>query len=166
MSQLDYRFVEQVRRDLAALLADNPELEEDDVLRLDMVEGETNAMELLDQLIQAERDARTLGEAIDLEIARLNKRFTRFENRRMAIRKLMMQLMEAANLKKAERPAATVSIAAGRPKVLITDESAIPPAFTRTKVEIDKESIAKTLKAMGEVPGATLSNAEPTLRIS
>jgi hypothetical protein len=163
---LDVRFVEQARRVLTALLAANPELEEDDVLRLDMVEGETSAMELLDELIRAERDAVALMGAVAEEQRRLDQRLERFSVRRVAIRKYIMQLMEAANLKKAERPAATVSIAAGRPKVIITDETAIPPAYTRTKVEIDKESIAKTLKALGEVPGATLSNAEPYIRIS
>jgi hypothetical protein len=47
---LDGRFVEQARRDLTALLAAHPELEEDEALRMDMAEGQTNAMEMLDEL--------------------------------------------------------------------------------------------------------------------
>jgi hypothetical protein len=79
----------------------------------------------------------------------------------------MMQLMEAANLKKAERPRRYRLNSCRGPKVIITDESAIPPAYhRRIKTEIDKESIARTLKALGDVPGATLSNAEPVLRVS
>jgi DNA-directed RNA polymerase specialized sigma subunit len=164
--QVDGRFVEQARRDLTALLAAHPELEEDDVLHADMIEGNTKAFELLDELIRVERSAKILSEATEAEIERLKIRQGRFESRRAILRKYMMQLMEAANLKKAERPAATVSIAAGRPKVVITDESAIPPVYHRVKTEIDKESIGRTLKALGEVPGATLSNPEPQLRIS
>jgi hypothetical protein len=57
-------------------------------------------------------------EAID----HFQRRRERFDNRRSALRKYIMQIMEAANFKKVERPAATVSIAAGRPKVTITDE--------------------------------------------
>lgn len=163
---IDTRFVDQARRDLASLLALHPELEEDDVLRLDMVEGETNALEIIDRLIEAEKDARCLEEATGNAIEQLKKREVRFANRRDVVRKYILRIMEAANLRRVERPAATVSIAAGRPKVIITDEAAIPPAYHRIKTEIDKESIAKTLKTLGEVPGATLSNPEPQLRIS
>ena len=164
--QVDGRFVDQARRDLETLLAVHPELEEDDVLRLDMIEGETTALDMLDKLIGAEREAKGLQECVASEMDRLNKRMQRFADRQRLLRKYMMQLMEAANLRKVERPAATVSIANGRPKVVIIDESLIPPAYIRTKTEVDKESIGKTLKAMGEVPGATLSNPEPQLRIS
>src|SRR6478609_292355 len=163
---VDFRFVDQARRDLETLLAINPELAEDDVLRLDMIEGETTALDILDKLIQAEREAKVLQEGITAEMDRLSKRMWRFVDRQRLIRKYIMQIMEAANLRKVERPAATVSIANGRPKVVIIDESLIPPAYIRTKTEVDKESIGKTLKAMGEVPGATLSNPEPQLRIS
>jgi hypothetical protein len=61
---LDVRFVEQARRDLTALLATYPELEEDEVLRLDMIEGETNALALIDLVIAAEREALSLEEAV------------------------------------------------------------------------------------------------------
>lgn len=163
----DARFVDQARRDLAALLAANPELEEDDVLRLDMVEGNTNALELLDELIRAERNAKALAEGINSEIDRLVKREARLLLRQQTIRKYMMQLMEAAGLKKAERPAATVSITTGRPKVIITDESQLHDCFWRVKREPDKTAIAEALKFQGAVvPGATLSNSEPTIRIS
>jgi hypothetical protein len=40
---VDARFVDQARRDLASLLSLHPELEEDDVLRQDMIEAETGA---------------------------------------------------------------------------------------------------------------------------
>lgn len=163
---VDGRFVDQARRDLETLLAVHPELEEDAVLRLDMIEGETTALDMLDKLIGAEREAFGLMTALSDEMERLQKRYARFSDRRQLIRKYMMQLMEAANLRKVERPAATVSIANGRPKVVVIDESLIPPHYIRTKTEIDKESIGKTLKALGKVPGATLSNPEPTLRIS
>jgi hypothetical protein len=166
--QVDGRFVEQARRDLTALLAAHPELEEDDVLHVDMIEGNTKAFELLDELIRVERSAKILSEATEAEIERLKIRQGRFESRRAILRKYMMQLMEAANLKKAERPAATVSIAAGRPKVVITTDNVyeLPAEFIRVKREFDKEAIAKALKEGQTVPGATLSNSEPVLRIS
>jgi hypothetical protein len=163
----DARFVDQARRDLNALLAANPELEEDEVLRLDMIEGTTNALHILDMLIQAERNTLGLEDAIEQEIDRLKKRQDRFTHRRAAIRKYIMQIMESANLKKVERPAATVSISAGRPKVVIMDEKELPMQFFRIKKEPDKEAIKNAL-VNGDypIPGATLSNPEPVLRIS
>jgi hypothetical protein len=62
----DVRFVEQARRDLIALLSAYPDLEQDDVLRLDMIEGETNALDLIDLLIAAEREALSLEEAVKI----------------------------------------------------------------------------------------------------
>lgn len=162
----DARFVDQARRDLASLLSLHPDLEEDDVLRQDMIEGTTNALELLDQIIRAERDALSMYDAADLELDRINKRRERFRQRQIALRRYIMQILEAANLKKVERAAATVSISAGRPRVVIVDESQIPDAYWRIKREPDKEAIGTTLKALRDVPGATLSNPEPVLRIS
>jgi hypothetical protein len=164
---LDVRFVEQARRDLTALLAAHPELEQDDVLRLDMIEGETNALDLIDLLIAAEREALSLEEAVRTLQERLAIRQARFANRRGALRKFLMQLMEAAGLKKVERPAATVSIAAGRQKVVITNEQLLPDQYVRVKREPDKEALRRSLMLLEEdIPGATLSNAEPVLRIS
>jgi DNA repair ATPase RecN len=163
---VDARFVDQARRDLTALLAAHPELEFDDVLCTDMIEGATNALELLDELIRAEQDARILAERIDVEVERLQKRQARFSHRCQLIRKYMMQLMDSAGLKKVERPAATISIAAGRSKVVITDEDALPEDCMRIKREPDKTRIASHLHRGDYIPGATLSNSEPVLRIS
>lgn len=162
---LDVRFVDQARRDIAALLAAHPELAEDDILRLDMVEGLTDALGLIDRLIQAEREAKALAQGIDGELDRLKKRQERFEARRTALRKYIMQLLEAAGLKKVERSAATVSISAGKPKVIVTDETLLPDHLVRIKREPNKTAIGEAL-ARGKVPGVTLSNSEPVLRIS
>lgn len=163
---LDGRFVEQARRDLTALLAAHPELEHDEVLRMDMVEGETNAMEMLDELIRVEREAKALQDAIADEMDRLNKRLQRFVDRQRLVRKFMLQILECAGLKKVERPAVTVSISAGRQKVVITDENALPDDCVRIKREPDKTRIGSLLHRGGYVPGAALSNAESVLRIS
>jgi hypothetical protein len=163
---VDVRFVDQARRDLASLLSLHPDLEEDDVLRQDSIEAETNALELIDKLIEAEREAKFLSEGVAESIEHFQRRRERFDERRTALRKYIMQIMESANLKKVERPAATVSIAAGRPKVVITDESLLPDFAWRIKREPDKEHIALHLKRDGIVPGAAMSNPEPTLRIS
>lgn len=164
---VDSRFVDQARRDMASLLSLHPELEEDDVLRQDMIEGSTNGLDLIDKLIEAEREAKALAEGVKLYLARVQMRLDRFHARQAAIRHYIKIIMEAAKLERAERPAATVSIAAGRPKVVITDETRLPDFCVRIKREPNKEAIAKAFKEGNrEIPGATLSNPEPVLRIS
>jgi hypothetical protein len=167
MPHVDRRFIDQARRDLTALLAAHPELEEDEVLRLYMVEGSTNALELIDILIAAEREALSLEEAVKILQERLAIRQARFANRRSALRQYLMLLMATAGLKKVERPAATVSIAAGRPRVIVTEPDLLPDYYCRIKREPNKDAIGKALKeGVERIPGATLSNSEPVLRIS
>jgi hypothetical protein len=163
---VDIRFVDQARRDLASLLSLHPELYEDNVLRQDMIEAETGALELIDKLIEAEREALALEESITRILEQLSDRKTRFSQRRIALRKYIMQIMDAANLRKVQRPAATVSIAAGKQKVVITDDNALPEDCVRIKREPDKTRIASHLHRGDYIPGATLSNPEPQLRIS
>jgi hypothetical protein len=163
---VDARFVDQARRGLASLLSLHPELEEDDVLRQDSIEAETGALELIDKLIEAEQDAKSLAVGIGTRMDHLAERKTRFENRRVALRKYIMQIMEAANLKKVERPAATVSISAGRPKVVIINEDDLPDYCVRVKREPAKAVIKDLLSGGHVVNGAILSNPEPVLKIS
>jgi hypothetical protein len=113
---VDARFVDQARRDLTALLAAHPELEFDDVLCTDMIEGATNALELLDEANPGRSKTPCfLAEALMLRLNASKSAKRAFPSLPL-LRKYMMQLMDSAGLKKVERPAATISIAAGRSK--------------------------------------------------
>jgi hypothetical protein len=60
----------------------------------------------------------------------------------------------------------TVSIGRGSPKVIITDEAALPPDCVETVVKPSKKAIAAALKEGRDVPGACLSNLMPHLIVS
>jgi hypothetical protein len=154
--------VEQIERALAALLAEYPELVEDEDLRAGMVEGSTDAMDVLARIVAQAMEARIHADGCGLMIDSLRKRAARLDRREDALRALAMRIMAAAGLTKAELACATVSIRAGTPKVVATDEDAIPDHFWRVKRELDKARLKEALKA-GFVPGAELSNAEPVL---
>ena len=77
----------------------------------------------------------------------------------------MFQMLQLARLRKLELPAATLSLRNGTPRVIITDEAAIPDALCRFKREPDKAAIKTTIQDGGYVAGATLSNAEETISI-
>lgn len=143
-----------------------PELAEDYQLRLDTIEGETEIFALIDQLLEINSAARGMRTGINAEMQRLRAREERMEARELMARNCIAKLLEAANMRKAERPAATVSMQSGKAHIVITDENELPEQFIRVKREPNKEEIAKALKEGQSVPGAMLSNSAPVLRIS
>jgi hypothetical protein len=154
-----------VTQQIAALLLAYPELAEDEILRADTIEAETETHGLLRKIEQARQDATAMAGAVATLIAGLELRLGRFERREKAMRELAFKIMQVANLKRIELAEATLSTVNGQQRVIITDESLIPDILCRFKKEPDKTKIKETLKAGNMVPGAALSNAEPHLMI-
>jgi hypothetical protein len=158
--------IERLRNEISHLLRAYPEIEEDGVLKADMIEGETSFTFVIDHLLRTARDARAMSDACHDEMSLIARRQERFDARNFAMRKLMFFLMDLSGQKKIERPLGTVSVATGKPKVIITDENQLPDQFVRIKKEPDKRLLEGHLKAGEEIPGAILSNPEVYLRIS
>jgi hypothetical protein len=157
--------VDTIRKQISDLLLAAPELAEDDILRADMIEAETNAIDFLRRLERNRQVALATIKVLHEWVEALCERSKRFDVREHAIRTLMFKVLQTANLHKIELPEATLSIRAGQPKVIITEEGDIPDYYVRIKREPNKILIGAALKAGTNVPGATLSNAEPTLAI-
>jgi Gp157 protein len=147
------------------LLLAYPELDQDEILRGDMIEAETGAFEFMSRIVRLVVDTKALIAGTALYIDELRARKERLERREQALRALIAKVMETAAIKKAELPEVTLSIRAGVPKVVIVEEKDIPAEFLRTKIEPDKEKIRAALAAADVVPGTMLSNAEPVLAI-
>lgn len=162
MNTLD---VKTVQDQITALLLAFPELEEDEVLRADMIEGQTSAFEFLSSIVRKIGSTKALCSGTADYIGELQERKERLERREHALRMLVTKIMNTAELRKAELPEATLSIANGRPKVVIVNEKEIPQEFLRIKTEPDKTRIAAAITAHEHVPGCVMSNAEPVLRI-
>jgi hypothetical protein len=158
--------IERAKNEIRQLLNAYPELSDDDVLRADMIEAETKFQDVIDHLLRMTREAVVMSNAIEDEVNRLTERQGRYEMRNAKLRGLIHKMMDVAGEKKIERPLGTVSVAVGKPKVIITNEAILPDRFVRIKREPDKTSIGLALKAGESVSGATLSNAEAHLRIS
>ena len=161
-----YFTYEFVHGEIQALLAAHPELAEDDVLRADMIEGSTQAFDLLRHFVRLIQDAQALADATGQTIGELEDRKLRFQQREQVLRTFIKRLMNTADLTKAELPEATLSIRPGQQSVIITDEKAIPSEFMRhPKPEPKRTELKAAMKAGEHVPGAMLSNAEPMLQI-
>jgi hypothetical protein len=89
----------------------------------------------------------------------------RYDARVEALRALAFQLMQMADVPKLTLPHATLSIRNGPPKVVIVDEAAIPENYIRIKREPNKSLIREHIQQGIDVPGASLSNAEPVIAI-
>jgi hypothetical protein len=157
---------ELIRQQLELLRRECPELsDEDDQLRADMISGETDMDAFLHRIELKRREALQDMRAIADDIRTMTQRADRFERQEQAVRKVIHQLLDAAGLKRYKIPLATYSIGSSQ-KVIVIDDSAIPDDFVRIKREPDKTKIGAHLKTNQDVPGCTLSNAEPYLRIS
>jgi Siphovirus Gp157 len=147
------------------LIANFPELAEDEVLRRDTIEGDTDFIEYMRLLERRRQDARTLQEALELYVEELKQRSDRFKRRDEGMRALMLNLLQHAQLRRLELPEATISVRHGVPRVVITDEAELPGEFWRIKKEPDKIKLKQALEISTHVPGATLSNSPETLNI-
>lgn len=154
-----------LRDQITALLLAFPELNDDEVLRADTIEGETDLHEFVSAMLRKIGATQAIAEGTKAYIAELRERESRMERREHALRTLIQQVLDTAGLRKIERPEATVSIRAGQPKVVIVEERLIPTDFIRVKTEPDKSKIKAAMLAHEHVPGCELSNGEATLAI-
>lgn len=157
--------VANLAAEIDGLFAAYPELAEDEQLRADMLEGETNLHAVLERLLGVEREANSLAAAVANRIADLQSRKARAERRKEAMRGLMLRLLKAADLQKAPLTEATISVTKGRDSVEITDEAAVPARFLKVVKTPDKTAIGEALKAGKTVKGAALKTGEPTLSV-
>lgn len=154
-----------VKQQIERLLVSFPEMENDEILRRDAIEGETEATKLLGRLIRASKETEAQAKGLDEYIGELGERHSRLARRQEAIRKMVLDILDAAGLPNFILPEATLTVRRGAQKVIVTDENAIPSDYTKTRTEIDKTAIKRALEGGTIVPGAELSNSEPFLMI-
>ena len=154
-----------LEREFADLIAQWPELAEDEELRADMIEGETDAFRVLGRIVAIERDANAMVLAIGERAKDLAARKDRYARRKDAMRALLLRLLKAADLNKVSLPEATVSVGKGRAGVEIVDESLLPDNVVKLKREPDKTAIKAALDAGEDVPGAVLREGQPSVTV-
>ncbi len=159
MRQLDLAAIAAIR---AAVRAVDPA---DDDLLSDMIEGETDAGELLDELLEMEATAAAHVEANKGRIKQLQDRNTRLATRGAAARAGMQKLLDAAGLRKMERPAATVGIRALPPKVVGEDIDALPYSLLKISYTADRAAIKAALENGECLPGWSMSNGGETIGV-
>lgn len=158
---------EVVKSQIASLLLHFPDLQDDEEALALSLDSETDATALLSQIVAKWQQAKANSVGLANWISDLRARMDRMDRRMEAQRKLMLKIMEIADIRKLELPIATLGISMGPRKVVIVDEKNIPLTFCRIPPpEPDKVKIKDTLKSGVDVPGCSLSNGDEFLRIS
>lgn len=157
--------VVDLERQYTLLLAEYPELAEDDQLRADMLEGSTDLHEVLSRLVEGVAEANMMREAIKARRVELAEREDRFAHRAEVYRSLIERVMTATDTVKVVLPIATLSVRDAAPKLVEVNLADTPEHLWRVKREPNKAAISDTLKQGVEVPGWTLSNGGKSLTI-
>jgi hypothetical protein len=159
--------VDQLRLSMEALIRDNPGMEDDEVLRVDMLEGATDMTEVLTRLANAYASDRDMVMTLTTRINRNTDRRARFVRRIEHLRGLMLSIMQAGDLKKLVLAEATLAQHKGQRQIVgEPDVETLPAEFVRTKREADRVAIREYLLEGHELPGLSLSNAPPSIHIT
>lgn len=151
----------------AAILAEHPDLADDDEALFDTVDGLTDAADIVAAIVRQSREDVAAVEALKALIGQYQARAERIAKRAETRKTAALRMMQAMGVRKIERPEFTLSVAQTPPRVIVTDRMLLPDDYWRVKREPDLSLIRDVLKAGGvSVPGATLSNGGETLKVS
>lgn len=146
-------------------LADDPDMPPEALAdSLEGLEGEieVKAQALLQVVAGMEGDTG----AIDAEIKRLQDRKRVIQNRADSLREYLRRNMIAAGISNISCPLFQISLVAGRPVVVVEDETKIPDQYVKLVRQPNKADILKALKASEDVPGCVLGESKQALRIT
>jgi len=157
--------IDDLTTQLNSMLADFPELADDEQLRADVLEGETSIAEVMERLWAVECEAKGFIAAIAERQKDLGERKSRYANKVEAMRRLMLLVLNRADLSKLELPEFTVSTRKVPPAVVIDDPSEVPFEFGSSKWAPDKKLIKTALEDGTEVPGCHMSNGSISITV-
>jgi Siphovirus Gp157 len=141
-------------------------LAEEEHLNL-ILASETNLHETMEQVLAAIALDEAHCTALTLLLNDLNVRLARKRARIERRRGALLAAMETIGQNRLELPNATLTVSAGKAKVIVTDQSTIPGEYMRRKIveEPNKQAIALAWRDGSEIPGTMMSNVLPILTV-
>jgi len=159
--------VDLLKATVSALVQALPELADDETLKLDTLEGETDFNHVISRLVRQSNERGAFAEASMQLSADYRGRAERERAAQKAIRNGIIELMQAAGLQGLKLPEATLSLRAPSLSVDVSDVNALPQGyFTEVTTRIPgKEAIKEAFLAGNEIPGAAIVTGEPVLTV-
>ena len=162
--------VRDLQREMEAAKIIRAQLEtlgaEDEDLARDMIEGETDLLEMVAAIVAHDGEDEAILDGIARYKSEIDARKKRIEGRMEVRRALLASALEISGRQNFETPTGTVSSAKIAPKAIVTEEADIPTRFWKAAAPVlDKKALADALKGGEQIPGATLSNGGTTVKI-
>ena len=132
---------------------------------LDSLDGQTDALDILAQLVTERAFAAEAQAAAKAMAETFTARAKRMADKQASIARVMGEILDAMGEGKIALPIATVSRTKPRTGVEITDENEVPSQLMRVKRSPDLTAIKEHLLAGEAVPGAQLKTGEPGLTV-
>lgn len=157
-----------IKAQILRLLDTYPELMEDEVLRADVIEGETDIKAILASFLDKARESETMQEAIKIRIDAMSARKARYQRHEEGLRTIILSLLETMGMKTLALPEATLSISTRKPKAFVSNIDALPAEYviTETVKKVDKDRLKEALDAGGPLPaGVSLDNGGRSLTV-
>lgn len=136
---------------VAAIVAMLPD-DDDDQLRADMLEAETNLYEFASKLLASNEDDEGVVNALADQIDDRKARQERAKHRIAARREMLQALMDIAGIDKLALPEATVTKRDGKPKLVVVNDDAVPDEFQAIKKSPDKKAINTAFEHRDDLP--------------
>ena len=164
MNNLQFK-IDDLTTQLNSMLAEYPELADDEQLRADVLEGETDIADVMERIWAVECEAKGFIAGIAERQKDLGKRKARYTHKVEAMRKLMLLVLNRADLPKLELPEFTVSTRKVSPAVVIHDPAAIPFEFGKSTWAPDQKLIKEALQNGDTVEGCHMSNGSISITV-
>ena len=138
----------------------------DEATRHDTAEGETGLFEAIDAALDHLDDCAAIAAGCEHVAALYRERADKAKARAERVRGLIEQAMLIAEVPTVNRPLATLTVKATKPKPLVADEAAIPARFWKQPDPVlNKKAINEAVAGGEEVPGITMDNGGTSLQI-
>lgn len=140
---------------------------DDHQLKLDSLEGETDLLEVIRQLLNENEDDEGTINALALQMdergVRRERAMARIEGRKRAI----ASLMDCAQETSLKLPEATLSLRTLKSRPKVNDADALPDEFVRIETirKPDMEAIKEAFEKGQPIPGVTVTNGGSSLTV-
>jgi len=140
---------------------------DDEQLKLDVLEGETDLFEWTRFLLEKNEEDEGMVSALKGQISARQKRKSAAEGRIKRRREALLALLECAKLKKLKLPEATLSVSTTAARLAVNDPDAVPDEYCvhepkpsaekiAAKFTVDSENLPNWLRVEPEKPFLTV----------
>jgi hypothetical protein len=139
-------------------------LDDPDIMVI-LAEGETDLMQALDCMLDADSCDDALIQGLKAAKDTMAARLHRFEERKKSRRAIIEQALMLLQCNSLQRPAATISLTERPPSLIVEEEAQVPAQFFDLKPVLNRRRAKEALEAGEEIAGARLSSGSITVTV-